>query len=297
MPGADTMVDTVFIRGIRIAQGLVSIIRPGNVVLTALSVLTGAFCAVSPVDSNLMLACIAASLIGAGGYVLNDVFDVAIDRINRPDRPLPRGTIPMSLAILWAIVLVMSGLGCALVLGGPHMWIAFIVTTGLVVYAAWMKRTAVVGHVIVATISGLCFVYGGLLGPNVIVSLAPAVLAAAFHLGREFLKAAADREGDLASGARTLAVTHGTHISCVVGSIPLIGVVILSPLPVFLGWFGWVYLLLVVLFVDSVLMYVVTNSLRNPDTEQTAKLVDLLKWDMVAGLLAIWSDICFRLWH
>jgi geranylgeranylglycerol-phosphate geranylgeranyltransferase len=291
------MVGTAPIRGFKTARGLAVIVRPGNVVLTALSVLTGAFCASAPVDSRLLLACLAASLIGAGGYVLNDVFDLTIDRINRPDRPLPSGAVPTPLAVAWAIVLMLSGLACAIILCGPFPWIAATVVAGLSAYAAWLKRTAVVGHLLVAFMSGLCFVFGGLLGGNVVVSLAPALLAACFHLGREFLKAAADREGDLASGARTLAVTHGVRTSCVVGSIPLIGVVILSPLPVLLGWFGWVYLLVVIAGVDSVLAYVAVSCLREPDTKQTARLVGILKWDMIAGLLAIWSDLCFRLWH
>jgi 4-hydroxybenzoate polyprenyltransferase len=45
-----------------------------------------------------LLAVLASLGFYAAGMVLNDVYDVAIDRAERPERPLPSGAIPVGRA-------------------------------------------------------------------------------------------------------------------------------------------------------------------------------------------------------
>ena len=42
---------------------------------------------------RLLLAMLSATLVGAGSMVVNDLYDVEIDRVNRPDRPLASGRV------------------------------------------------------------------------------------------------------------------------------------------------------------------------------------------------------------
>ena len=45
----------------------------------------------------MVLASFAAGFIGGGGMVVNDLFDIEIDRINKPSRPLPSGSVSPTL--------------------------------------------------------------------------------------------------------------------------------------------------------------------------------------------------------
>jgi geranylgeranylglycerol-phosphate geranylgeranyltransferase len=238
----------------------------------------------------LVLACLSAALIAAGGYVVNDLFDLEIDRINRPGRPLPRGDLSLRQAGVWAITLLGAGPLLAWTLGRATGLTATGVAVGLVLYAAYLKRTAFVGHVLVAVMSGTAFAYGGMVGPRTDTSLVPAILAGAFHLGREMFKAAADWLGDRRGGLRTMAVRWGVKKTCRLAIVPLAVVVVLSPLPTVWGWFGSFYLITVTVGVDTVLLYAMYRAWQSPDMKTAQRLADLLKWDMVAGLVAVGGD-------
>lgn len=268
----------------------IMITRPNNVLLTAFSVIVGGVCAFAPFSIELAVAAVSASLIAAGGYVLNDVFDIDIDRINRPARPLPRGDIGKTAATLWAAFLIVLGVALSVLLPRANLIVAFIAAVSLALYAAWLKRTLLVGNFVVASVSGLTFLYGGFIGSVAYMALAPAVLASLFHLGREFFKVAEDRVGDTAIGANTIAVRYGEAFAVRVAAIPLFILISVSTLPYYWSWFGIRYLVIVVVAVDAVLLSVIVLAWRSPDSVMAGKLARVLKWDMLAGLFALGYD-------
>lgn len=69
-------------------------------------------------DEGFMLL-VGVSMIYAGGMVMNDVVDVAIDRAERPSRPLPAGTISKRAAIIWMALLLVLGLASLTVYNQP----------------------------------------------------------------------------------------------------------------------------------------------------------------------------------
>src|SRR5688500_5061733 len=98
-------------------------------------------------------ACLAAAsaLLYTAGMVLNDVFDIDIDREERPERPLPSGAISLAVAGTFGFTLLALGvvLGwiAGLVLGADAAapWRSGLVATLLaalvVLYDVWLKRT------------------------------------------------------------------------------------------------------------------------------------------------------------
>jgi 4-hydroxybenzoate polyprenyltransferase len=66
---------------------------------------------------SIVLLIVATIFIAAGGYVLNDYFDVKIDRINRPDSVVVTNEISKSMAMTLHQVLtavgILSGLALA----------------------------------------------------------------------------------------------------------------------------------------------------------------------------------------
>lgn len=69
------------------------LVRIHNVIGAGLGAFTGYVASsmwkIDPTE--LILAVLVVALVDAGGNAINDVYDVEIDRINKPDRPIPRG--------------------------------------------------------------------------------------------------------------------------------------------------------------------------------------------------------------
>jgi 4-hydroxybenzoate polyprenyltransferase len=65
------------------------------------------------------LAVVAASVcIYAAGMAANDVFDLAVDRVERPQRPIPSGRIGVRAAWTWIVGLQLAGLALSVLGGG-----------------------------------------------------------------------------------------------------------------------------------------------------------------------------------
>jgi 4-hydroxybenzoate polyprenyltransferase len=103
----------------------------------------------SPWDSWTLATLIAASsLLYIAGVVLNDVFDLEIDRQERPERPLPSGRISPATAsrLGWNLLLcgVLLGSGAGFLAG--HMRpgiVAALLATAILLYDSWLKRTPI----------------------------------------------------------------------------------------------------------------------------------------------------------
>lgn len=87
--------------------------------------------AADPRTLALLLA--GASLVYPAGMVLNDAFDAAIDRRERPQRPIPSGRIAAGSA--WIAGSAGLGLGGALlILGGAAPWLAALLALAVLAY-------------------------------------------------------------------------------------------------------------------------------------------------------------------
>jgi len=110
--------------------------------------------------SMLCLLIAATTLIAAGGYVLNDYFDIKIDAINRPDNQTVGKIISRHNAMLLHQILTGLGVFCGLLLAWfAHSFLLafiFIVVPGLLwFYSASYKRQFLIGNLVVAFIAGL----------------------------------------------------------------------------------------------------------------------------------------------
>ena len=105
----------------------------------------------------LLLVILATVLIAAGGYVINDYFDVKIDRINRPDELIVTRTISKPAAMRLSIALSAAGIVCGLVIAILlRSCILFIIIPGLLwFYSSSYKRLFMVGNLIIALLAGM----------------------------------------------------------------------------------------------------------------------------------------------
>lgn len=96
----------------------------------------------------------------AGGIVLNDVFDVGVDRRERPGRPIPSGKVGRGAAAALGTAFLVAGLGLALVSATRRGWVVELALIGCILsYNAGMKRT-VLGPEIMGACRGLNLLLG-----------------------------------------------------------------------------------------------------------------------------------------
>lgn len=263
--------------------------RPQNNTIAALSVLVGmAVCGSVESWWKVLLACLSAFFISAGGNSINDVFDLDIDRINKPYRPLVEGKISPRSALLFSIILLWFGILLSFWIKLTSVLVAVSVCILLVVYSSSLKRRLLWGNLTVAIVSASAFLYGGLVTDDFRLSLIPAAFAFLFHLGREILKDIEDLKGDSSEGASTLPIRVGVAGSLVLCSLVFLLLIILTGLPYVLQIFSPLYLLIVIPGVDLVLVYVIWSMWRDPKAPNIHRLSNLLKIDMLLGLAAIY---------
>lgn len=106
----------------------------------------------------LVLLIVATVLIAAGGYVINDYFDVKIDRINRPEQVIVTRTISKQTAFRLSIGLsavgVVAGIVAAILCRSWTVGILFGIAPGLLwFYSSGYKRQFIVGNLIIALLA------------------------------------------------------------------------------------------------------------------------------------------------
>ncbi|MEE2659808.1 MAG: geranylgeranylglycerol-phosphate geranylgeranyltransferase [Candidatus Latescibacterota bacterium] len=278
---------------------LIRLTRPLNGVFTALSAGVGALTAASDpqwvLGWDTIFVVAAATLIGAAGNVDNDLLDLEIDRVNRPHRPLPAGRVSPLLARTLSLILVLGGFALAHSLGGGCAAIAAGVALGLVLYNRLGKNTGLAGNLLVSLLAASTFPFGALaVSGGLGRSWIPAGFALLYHLGREIVKDVEDATGDRGR-RRSLALTAGPGAALSIAAACLIAVILLSPLPWWLGHYGYAYLL-PVLALDAYLFFFIWRRLRREDVlgAQPFARSRSLRAAMSLGLLAV---VLGELWH
>ena len=185
--------------------------------------------------------------MAAAGYAFNDVVDLDIDRLNRPERPLPAGRISLKAAALGSQFLALIGLSIAWWLNPTLGVFASIVAGSLFLYSVYLKVKPLWGNLMVAVLAASAFPYGALAAGSWGRSWIPALFAFLFHLGREIVKDLEDLEGDRRNGAQTLPIKWGSSRAGILATILFMFLATVVLVPWFSGLYSWHYLLPVLL--------------------------------------------------
>jgi 4-hydroxybenzoate polyprenyltransferase len=161
-------------------------------------------------DTGLFLLSLSTVLIAAGGYVINDYYDVKIDIINNPKRVVVGKTIHRRFAILLHIALSIAGV----VVGLLVSWQLAIVNTLSVMvlwfYSSLFKRLPFIGNFTVAVLTGLSIaIVLFIKNDNAGLILVYALFSFFMTLIREVIKDLEDLKGDNTYGCKTLPILWG----------------------------------------------------------------------------------------
>ena len=255
-------------------RAFVEITRPHNCALAGLVGVLGSMVALGSVPEGkiLILVFLVVSLGCAGGNTINDYFDYEIDRINRPERPLPRGAMDRRTALWYSLFLFAVGLALALLISIRAFAFALLAYITMFLYAWKLKPLPFIGNIAVAALTGVTPLYGAIAVGKIGLAGTLAVCAFLVNVAREIVKDIEDVEGDLKKGAKTLPIILGRRKAAYVAAFFGVATVIASFLPVKAG-VGVGYYAMVP--VDLIILYAVYLILRNQD-EKTAHRSQLL---------------------
>ena len=88
--------------------------------------------------------------IAAAGMVINDIFDLEVDKINKPNRPLPRGALTVKQAWIYTVILWAIGITLAFLVSITSGLLALAFSGVGFLYAARVKVLGVLGNFVVA---------------------------------------------------------------------------------------------------------------------------------------------------
>src|SRR6185369_5074342 len=218
-----------------------------------------------------------AAVLNAASNALNQIYDLDIDRVNKPKRPLPSGRLSLDDAWIftiaaYAVALVLAWLVAP---GGRHecFWIVVAATIGTFLYSVppfRTKRLGIWANVTIAIPRGVLLKVAGWSSVKTIVGLEPWYIGAIFGLfllGATTTKDFADMEGDRRGGCRTLPIQYGVQRAAWMISpsfvIPFLMIPIGSWIGILTGNFWLLQVLGVVMTVYGV--YVCYLMLRCPE--------------------------------
>ncbi len=271
-------------------SALFEISRPLNVLIAFLTIFIAAAVAAGGLQINreVVLAAISTALITIGANVINDIFDVAIDRINKPYRPLPAGKLSRNEALVYFLLVYAAGWLIAALINVTMFLIALIIGILLVFYSVWYKRTILFGNLVVSFATAVAFVYGGLAVGRIAETFFPAVFAFLFHFGREVIKDLQDTNGDRQAGAVTFAVKYGHKPSFYLTLVVFLVLIIVTLIPYILRIYNLAYLLVVIFGIYPVIGLVLYVTWKTTEQKKLGWMSTILKIDMLVGLLAIY---------
>lgn len=269
---------------------IVRLIRLHNALSAFLCVLLGTYLsghlAGGPPMARALIASTVGLLVAAGAHAINDYYDVEIDRVNKPFRPLPSGRVSPHTARWLAFLLFGLALGLAAWLGWLAWLVALLLTLACCLYAAWLKRT-LLANPLVGLLCAMGVVYGGMILDVPQSTVLPGTLVFLFVTSREILKTVEDYQGDALAGARTIATVCGPAAArrCYyVASLIMVGA---SLIPYLAGRFGVWYLLTVLIGVDLAILAAMAMVMRWPTLPSIRRALALTKVSFFAGLLAM----------
>jgi len=160
-----------------------------------------------------------AAVLNAASNALNQIYDLEIDRVNKPRRPLPSGRLSIGQAWMftWITYAIALALAWLVAPAGRHecFWIVVVATIITFLYSAppWRtKRLGVWANVTIAIPRGMLLKVAGWSSVKTIAGVEPWFIGAIFGLfllGASTTKDFADMEGDARGGCRTLPIRYG----------------------------------------------------------------------------------------
>ena len=265
-------------------------VRPVNCAMIGFAVIVGAFVSKPASDSIIQLALgfLTGFFVCAYSMAVNDIYDLEVDRVNRPDRPIPSGKVSVQDASRFSFMVLAAGIACSVLSFNP-LAVAIAATYAFLswLYNSKAKKTGLAGNLIVASSLAIPFIYGGAVsGGSIVGSLLLMMALTAFFsgVGREVVKAMADVEGDAKREVNSIARSRGLGFASAVGAFFFLLAVLTSWVPLFTGLANQLYTF-GVLVPDAIFVYLAVAIVARHEPASAYKVKRVALAGMTVGLL------------
>ncbi len=276
-------------------SAIINLFRIGNDIALGYASIVGYLLCYGKSIYNIVLLFVGAFLVGAGANTINDYIDRDVDKINKPWRPIPSGVVTPIEALYIAILTTIVGIIVSFLLSPLNGIIAFMASILAYIYSIKLKKVLLIGNIIIASLTGLAIIFGGVLGSiengiellqlNAIIASLYAFL---LNLGREFLKGIEDVEGDRKFGIKTIATVFNSSIAYQASLAVYALLIGLSFVP-YLALGYSIYYLMLAVFVDLTIALSLYMA-RDLRSESAWRATRILKVSAIIGISAFLAE-------
>jgi geranylgeranylglycerol-phosphate geranylgeranyltransferase len=184
-------------------KGSILILRPELPLAAGLCVVIGAALGLGefPPANIAFLAFVLGFFLSSSALIFNDYFDLEVDRINAPQRPLPSGLLSTIDVVALGVFTALIGLGAAWILTPAVFGLSLLTWLVGFLYNWKLKTAGIWGNLMVSLSVAMTFLVGAAsVGQaNSLLVWVFASIAFSFNLGEEIAADALDMEKEIAS--------------------------------------------------------------------------------------------------
>ena len=295
-------------------KNIFRIIRIQNLLIIVLSQVLIHYCLILPVfvttyfitdefpahlsDINFILLVLSTVFVASAGYIINDYFDIDIDKVNKPGKNIVGKDISRHSAK--RLFFILSGLGIiigfylAILIDKPVMGLIHVFSaTSLWMYSSHFKRRLFSGNVIVALLCALSILTPGLFEPefysNIVLIFWFAVPAFLLSFARELIKDIEDLKGDELSQCNTAPIALGITATKIIIAFLILSTITFITYILYENFYinkiiGFWYLLLMFIIPLLALLYLALSAGEKRDYHYASLFAKIL---MLAGILTL----------
>ena len=251
---------------------------------------------------ELALLIMSTALLTASGNVINDIQDIAVDKINKPDKVIVgkkmsyKGAFSIYMAL--TITAVVLGFVVANAIDKPILASVFIIVSfTLYSYATTLKSILLVGNILISLLVGLSVLIVGIFefypiaemhSPTQLAAVMKPILYFSFgafliNLYREWIKDCEDVNGDRLGGRNSMALVLGRQRAArLISVLIMLTVVVMGYLAV--DYFAadqvtllyWIFLLMAPLSIVGIQLWAADNPAKFHKLSLIMKITMLL---------------------
>jgi len=252
-------------------------------------------------DIEFFILSLSCVLIAAGGYVINDIEDISIDRINKEEQQIVGRSVQLNSAYNYYFLLTFSGIVCGLYLTYVKeykyvFYINLIVAGILYFYSTSYKCIPLLGNLIIGLLSALVVFMVILNEPFAREDEGVMLMIGIFMLFsfltsvlREFIKDIEDEEGDLSCDCQTLANTLGVRRSkwlAATFTLAILSLLVFTQIAA-QQWESTIPFIYLIVLVDIPLLYLAFLLFKAREKSDFRKAGNSLKMIMFAFIISL----------
>ena len=220
--------------------------------------------------------------------IINDIFDMNTDGINRPARVLIQNSHLFNFFSYLAISMMLMAFTLSFFLNTQSTLIILISCPFLILYSKSFKNIPIIGNILVSFFLALIFVFVGIASNNSIIHILPeASIAFTISLIREIIKDAEDYHGDKKYNINTTAVFFGIKNTIFITCFLI--VIFCIQCGYFINYdFLKYYTFSLIFLIFLPLFYLIYFLINNPSISSCREAAKLLKKVIILGLLIIY---------